>query len=360
MDNLRIILVICGVLLLVGIYIWGVTVARRGSRSERLDDPDGQIENELELLERVQDSRAAQNAESLKQLNEIDIDEELEQAKPAGTVTETDLAAEGSEAVAEPPPLEPPQEIPPREEPSRETPKRGEPSREEERDEARFRPVFAQEARESPAAENALEQKTDLVASLSEIRATLAPDPVIKADQLELLREEKEVRRVEAREKGEQAKAKQAGRKEPTQDSLVLAITVMAKEGQRFAGDDLRHWFEALKLRHGEMGLFHYRPPGKPLRAPPTFSISSVLKPGSFDVEQMEDITVPGIAMFVQLPGPDDPVAAFEEMLRTARKLAEGLDGVVCDETRSTLTGQVINHMRERIAEYSRRQRLRF
>ncbi len=47
-------------------------------------------------------------------------------------------------------------------------------------------------------------------------------------------------------------------------------------------------------------------------------------------------------------------------MLRTARKLAEGLDGVVCDETRSSLTGQAINHMRERIAEYSRKQRLRF
>jgi len=74
----------------------------------------------------------------------------------------------------------------------------------------------------------------------------------------------------------------------------------------------------------------------------------------------MEDVTFPGIAMFVQLPGPDDPVAAFEEMLRTARRLADGLDGVVCDDTRSTLTGQVINHMRERIAEFSRRQRLRF
>ncbi len=230
----------------------------------------------------------------------------------------------------------------------------------EERDEGKFRPVFAEEARESAPAGEALRDKPDLVADLSEIRATLAPDPVIQGDQLELLREEQEVRRVEAREKGGDAKSKPAGKKDQAADHLVLAITVMAKEGERFAGDDLRNWFETLKLRHGEMGLFHYRPPGKPLRAPPTFSVASVLKPGSFDVEQMEDITVPGICMFVRFPGPDDPVAAFEEMLRTARKIADGLDGVVCDETRSTLTGQVINHMRERIAEYSRRQRLRF
>ena len=44
----------------------------------------------------------------------------------------------------------------------------------------------------------------------------------------------------------------------------------------------------------------------------------------------------------------------------TARELADRLDGVVCDETRSTLSGQAINHMRERIAEFHRKQRLRF
>ncbi len=335
MDSLRIILLICGIVLLVGIYMWGVTVARRGSRSQRIDDPDAQIENELELLERVQDSRAAQNAGSLKELNQIDIDAELEQPTPVETETEIDSAAgEGDEAVEAP--------------------------QEEEHDEARFRPLFAEEARESAAGEDALREKTDLVASLSEIRATLAPDPVIQADQLDLLREDDAARGTKTGEQGEQARTKPADKNGPTPEDLVLALTVMAKEGQRFPGEELRNWMQALKLRHGDMGLFHYRPPGKPLRAPPTFSVSSVLKPGSFDVEQMEDITVPGVALFVQLPGPDDPVAAFEEMLRTARKLAEGLDGVVCDETRSTLTGQVINHMRERIAEYSRRQRLRF
>lgn len=334
MDSLRITLLICGIVLLGGIYVWGVTIARRGARSKKPDDSDPGIEDEIELLERVQDSRAAQNAGSLKELDEFDIDAELEQATAVDEAPDTDSSGDEYDAF--------------------------EAEREVDRDEARFRPVFAEEVGEGAAADDALKEKTDLVASLSEIRATLAPDPVAHIDQLDLLREEKVVERTEAREKGEEIKAKPGGRKDEAPEDLVLAVTVMAKEGQRFSGEALRNWLEALKLRHGDMGLFHYRPPGKPLRAPPTFSVSSVLKPGSFDIEQMEDTTVPGVAMFVQLPGPDDPVAAFEEMLRTARKLAEGLDGVVCDETRSTLTGQVINHMRERIAEYSRRQRLRF
>jgi cell division protein ZipA len=345
MDNLRLILLVCGVLLLAGIYFWGVAAARRDSQRKKSGDPEAEIENEIELLERFQDSRAARHSGALKELNQIDIDADLERPVPAEQGAERDPAANDYDAFEKESAFD--------------------------REEARFRPVFAEDARDSASEDAATADNADLVASLSEIQATLAPDPSTQIDQLDLLREEldqgkeeepeeKTIPRAEAREKPKQAPPKPAGKKEEAPQELVLAITVMAKEGQRFSGEALRHWLESLKLRHGEMGLFHYRPPGKPLRAPPTYSVSSVVKPGSFDVEQMEDITVPGIAMFVQLPGPDDPVSAFEEMLRAARKLAEGLGGTVCDETRSTLTGQVINHMRERIAEYSRRQRLRF
>ncbi len=341
MDNLRIILVICGVLLLAGIYFWGVTVARRDSRSEKPKASEDEVASELELLERVQDARAAQNAESLKELNEIDIDAELEQDDEEPTEPREVPAEEKAEVEAE---AEAVQEL--------------DQPREDLHDSGQFRPVFAKEARDEPAEARSVPEKTDLVASLAEIQATLAPEPVMEADQLDLLREEIE---PEPPPKARQAaKASPSGNKGAAAEQLVLAITVMAKEGTRFEGADVRNWMEALKLRHGDMGLFHYRPPGKPLRAPPTYSIASVIKPGGFDFDQMEDITIPGVAMFVQLPGPDDPVSAFEEMLRTARKLAEGLDGVVCDESRSTLTGQAINHMRERIAEFSRKQRLRF
>jgi cell division protein ZipA len=133
----------------------------------------------------------------------------------------------------------------------------------------------------------------------------------------------------------------------------------MAREGQRFSGADLRRLLQSLHLEHGEMGIFHRRERGKSRRLPPLFSVANVVKPGTFEPDAMAEMTTPGVAMFMQLPGPDDPGAAFEEMLRAARKLAEGLNGVVCDETRSTLTGQVINHMRERISEFNRKQRVR-
>ena len=37
-------------------------------------------------------------------------------------------------------------------------------------------------------------------------------------------------------------------------------------------------------------------------------------------------------------------------MLVTARAMAERLDGQVCDDSRSSLTGQALNHLREQIA----------
>ena len=49
----------------------------------------------------------------------------------------------------------------------------------------------------------------------------------------------------------------------------------------------------------------------------------------------------------------------YQQMLDAARTVAEDLNGTLCDETRSTLTPQSINHLRERIADFRRRQMLK-
>ena len=66
----------------------------------------------------------------------------------------------------------------------------------------------------------------------------------------------------------------------------------------------------------------------------------------------------PGLAMFMRIPGPVDAGSAFQQMLEAGRRIAERLDGVLCDETRSTLTKQSVNHIREQIAEHARQSLL--
>ncbi|MDX1514284.1 MAG: hypothetical protein R3174_11140, partial [Gammaproteobacteria bacterium] len=81
MDNLRLILIIAGVVLLAGIYVWGVAVARRRDAPPAADEYRETPEDELES---VLDVRAAENVEALGNLENFDIDEDLERDVPAG------------------------------------------------------------------------------------------------------------------------------------------------------------------------------------------------------------------------------------------------------------------------------------
>ncbi|MEE8285318.1 MAG: cell division protein ZipA C-terminal FtsZ-binding domain-containing protein, partial [Gammaproteobacteria bacterium] len=104
---------------------------------------------------------------------------------------------------------------------------------------------------------------------------------------------------------------------------------------------------------------FHRHEQPKDRRTPTLFSAANVLAPGHFEAARMDTLSSPGIAMFMRLPGPESPVDAFQQMLDAARIVAEDLNGTLCDETRSTLTPQSINHLRERIADFGRRQMLK-
>jgi cell division protein ZipA len=142
-------------------------------------------------------------------------------------------------------------------------------------------------------------------------------------------------------------------------EELHIVMTVMARGGEKFSGDRLRHALEHADLCHGEMNIFHrYEQPGDQ-RTPTLFSAANVLAPGYFEPERMDSISSPGIAMFMRLPGPESPADAFQQMLDAAKTVARDLNGTLCDETRSTLTPQSINHLRERIADFGRRQMLK-
>lgn len=141
-------------------------------------------------------------------------------------------------------------------------------------------------------------------------------------------------------------------------ETLLIAISVMARPGRRFCGSAIREALEELGMRHGEMGIFHQYRVGERVLTHPAFSAANALEPGSFDLDAMDSLYTPGVMLFMQLPGELDETDAFDLMLATGRQLAERLDGELRDETRSSLTLQSISHMRERISEFVRRRLL--
>ena len=80
-----------------------------------------------------------------------------------------------------------------------------------------------------------------------------------------------------------------------------------------------------------------------------------MMQPGVFDIDNMADMTTPGLVFFLTLPGPEDMMKAFDYMLETAQTVARNLGADVLDESRSVLTRQATEHSRQQIRELERR-----
>src|SRR5579859_6447773 len=141
-------------------------------------------------------------------------------------------------------------------------------------------------------------------------------------------------------------------------EQLILALHVMPRESGEFAGPELAAAFEACNLKFGRYKVYHRRE-GTGTEALSVFSVANMVEPGSFDPATLPDAVFPGLTLFMVLPGPRGGVAAYADMLATARQLAQQLGGEVLDQGRSTLTRQTARHIRERIIQFELQQRMR-
>ena len=154
--------------------------------------------------------------------------------------------------------------------------------------------------------------------------------------------------------RGDAAQSAEPGRPAPVRDDgELLLIHLMAPDGEQFAGEALLAALRSQGLKFGEMNIFHrFDPETRQIQ----FSVANALEPGSFDLAQISTFVSPGLVVFLQLPGPASPGDAIDSMIRATRSIAEELGAVLKDENMTALTGQTVEHYRERVAEFSRRQ----
>lgn len=134
------------------------------------------------------------------------------------------------------------------------------------------------------------------------------------------------------------------------QEEKIVTVNITARN-QKFNGADLKRVFEAHGYKFGKMSIYHCS-----LEQKKVFSVANLVKPGSFDVDNMDSFTTPGITLFMRLPVTLDADVAFDFLIREATDLAEELGGQLRDADRSTLSKQTIQHMREEIQQYVFRQ----
>ena len=130
----------------------------------------------------------------------------------------------------------------------------------------------------------------------------------------------------------------------------IVTVRLVARNGASFRGDELILSLRGIGLRHGKFGIFH-RYDGND-EDQTIFSAASLVEPGSFDMSNIKEQEIPGISMFLVLPGPVDGVEAFDLMITAAKALAKSLNGELLDETGSTLSIQRERYLREEIIQF--------
>lgn len=136
----------------------------------------------------------------------------------------------------------------------------------------------------------------------------------------------------------------------PTTPQKIVTVRIVAREKKSFAGDELILSMRGIGLRHGKFGIFH-RYDGND-ESQTVFSAASLVEPGSFDLQNIKGQEIPGISLFLVLPGPVDCVEGFDMMLAAARTLTQSLDGELLDESGSTLSIQRERYLREEIIQF--------
>jgi cell division protein ZipA len=103
-------------------------------------------------------------------------------------------------------------------------------------------------------------------------------------------------------------------------------------------------------LEHGKYDVFHrLHSDGQSI-----FSIASMVEPGTFDLEKMNETQYAGITMFAQLPGPVPGMHALNELVACARRLHQALGGVLQDDRGIPLTVHRIERMRQEVRDFER------
>ena len=160
-----------------------------------------------------------------------------------------------------------------------------------------------------------------------------------------------------ARPRAKPAKKKEAREKlsERPPASEVIVINVLAKNGENFDGPGLYQFLMTSGMSYGDMGIFH-RFGNADGSGKVQFSMANGVEPGSFSIDHLEETETPIVSFFMGMPGPEKPLQAFTLMEETAQRMALDLGGELKDEQLSVMTQQTLEHCRQRIREYERKQ----
>lgn len=136
----------------------------------------------------------------------------------------------------------------------------------------------------------------------------------------------------------------------PSASSKIIAFYIAEHEGTAILGHRVHDALEARGLKFGAKKIYHRLSNGQPV-----FSVASLTKPGTLDPSDADGFSTPGLSVFMQLPVAIPALAAFEDMLDTARALARDLNAELFDsEKQGLLTSERERELHAQVQDWAR------
>ncbi|MDX1406134.1 MAG: cell division protein ZipA C-terminal FtsZ-binding domain-containing protein [Woeseiaceae bacterium] len=133
-------------------------------------------------------------------------------------------------------------------------------------------------------------------------------------------------------------------------EQKIVTLRLVARNNGAINGEELALNLRGIGMRHGKFGIYHHYEAADEDKI--VFSAASLVEPGTFDLKNLKDQQIPGISLFMVLPGPVEGALAFDSMVAAARTLSQSLNAELLDETGSTLSIQRERYMREEIIQF--------
>ena len=186
--------------------------------------------------------------------------------------------------------------------------------------------------------DEALGLPDDLRTQFQDVSKELREETISKRVQ-----EAKQVRADAVRKSSIQQAATDKSSKE-----MLVIFHVVAHQGEEFTGPMIVRMMSDLELEYGEMGVYHYNVERLDKKHS-MYCVANMLKPGVFDLEQMDTFKTRGLTMILQLPGPEDELKSFNIMVEHAQRLAAFLNGDLLDEDHNQISKQSITLYKEQV-----------
>lgn len=131
----------------------------------------------------------------------------------------------------------------------------------------------------------------------------------------------------------------------PAAAPSIIQFSVITKGNDDFNVADVFHVLEGLGLEYGSMKIFERVDEDRFVH----FGVASMVEPGTFPEENLEEYYCPGVVFFMQVDDLANPKAVFDDYVDTAVAFAHEMDGVVLDHRRQPLTDAMVDAIRDNL-----------